>query len=52
MAEVIALARGCDKARVVWMMKWNETAKQLQPKGVTILTEKQFVIPGGGEFPL
>ena len=50
--EAVALAHGATKVTVLWTLKRSEKTRGWQPKGVAIVTEKQFAFPGGGELAL
>ena len=46
------IGRTLKYCRVVWIAKYNEKAKRIEPNGVALLSLKLLIVPGGGELKL
>jgi len=50
--RLVEIGRTLKYCRVVWIAKYNEKAKRIEPNGVALLLVKALTVPGGGECKL
>jgi hypothetical protein len=50
--QAIEAARSTLSCTVAWIMEFHEQNNRLQPLGLTLIANKQMVIPAGGELML
>ena len=48
--QAIDAARGTAACTVLWIMEFDVPRNRLQPLGVTLIANKQMVVPAGGEL--
>ena len=48
--KAIDAARGTAVCTVMWIMEFYVPRNRLQPLGVTLIANKQMVVPAGGEL--
>ena len=51
-AKIVAAARNCRSAALVWIMKFDEPKRTCLSCGAALATTKQLIVPGAGESEL